>query len=381
MRVTFLAPQLPPAACGVADHTLRLAQVMRKEGVESSFIYRRGVVDEQLLPGPVNEWSGGPRRLEQCVAAQNPDWLWVQLSGYGYSRWGAPFRLAQALRRIRRRMPSIRMVVYLHETHCLPPQLGAKGRLLSPWQRHNAGKVARLGDLIFAAVPLYRRRAVAEYGVQPDKVYPLPLGPNIPPVDLTLEERAQLRIELGWKNADIVVAVFGLYATQLRALERFEMILLRGLNEGHIHRIVCIGGDPNQSAPPQLTDWGRRVPHPDCFELLGPRPCEHVARILSCCDFGLLAEPRIMTEKSSVYVSYAHAALAVLAQRSPLYPDTEDDGLPVLESETWDWGQALSPRVVDMRASLQKFAKSRYDWNVIACNALKAMKKHSVARD
>src|SRR5262249_52693088 len=152
MRITFLAPRLPPAVCGVADHTLLLAEAMIGEGAEVSFIHREPFTGTaQSLPGPVCRWEGGAEALAACLARQEADWLWVQFSNYGYSRFGAPYRLWRELKQFRQRMPNVRIALYMHETHCLPPQLGVKGPILSPWQRYTVGAVTRLGDLIFVS--------------------------------------------------------------------------------------------------------------------------------------------------------------------------------------------------------------------------------------
>src|SRR5262249_51848302 len=117
MRITFLAPRLPPAVCGVADHTRFLAEAMAGQGVEVGFLHREPVAGgpEPML-GPVLNWDGGARALEECIAKQAPDWLWIQFSNYGYSRWGAPYCLGRDLRRLRSRMPGLCIAIYLHET-------------------------------------------------------------------------------------------------------------------------------------------------------------------------------------------------------------------------------------------------------------------------
>src|SRR5207248_3135055 len=98
MRISFLAPSLPPAVCGIADHTQHLAEAMRGEGVEVGFIHCQPRGTEDSLPeGPVDRWKGGARDLQRCVLRQNPDWLWIQLSSYGFSRLGAPLRLGRAI--------------------------------------------------------------------------------------------------------------------------------------------------------------------------------------------------------------------------------------------------------------------------------------------
>jgi len=97
-------------------------------------------------------------------ADQAVDCLWVQFSNYGYSRWGTPYQLSRVLKSLRSEWPSLRIAVCMHETHCLPSQLGWKGPVLSALQRNASRAVARQADLIFTTVPIYRKRVVDEYG-------------------------------------------------------------------------------------------------------------------------------------------------------------------------------------------------------------------------
>ena len=88
MRVSFLTPRLPPAICGLADHTRFLAEAMIRQGVDAGFIHRDATADPApTLPGPVGFWDDRPGSLVRHAQDQATDWLWVQLSGYGYSRW------------------------------------------------------------------------------------------------------------------------------------------------------------------------------------------------------------------------------------------------------------------------------------------------------
>jgi hypothetical protein len=373
MRVSFLSQQLPPAICGVADHTRLLARTMADQDTEVGFIHREPLVNGgEPLAGPRDYWEGGAAALARCVARQAPDWLWVQFSNYGFSRWGAPYRLGRDLKRFRQRMPHVRVAVCLHETHCLPHQLGRKGPLLSPWQRHTVGAVARLGDLVFTAVRLYRKRAVEDYGVPPDKVVSLPIGSNIPPAALTPDERAGLRRSLGWGEGETVAVVFGTYPSQVRALELFGPLLGKGMEQRRLQRVVCLGGD-RPDVPPELAAWRTRFPGPEVFQVLGPRPACEVGRLLAGCDFALSPTQRPLLEKSGAFMAYAFAGLAVLVASPPGYGDLEADDLPVLASETWDWGQTASPSVAALRSALQKHAHTHYTWESIARRALARM--------
>jgi hypothetical protein len=348
-----------------------LADEMRDQGVKVGFIHCEPLSrSETSLPGPVSRWTGGAEALESCVAEQQADWLWVQFSNYGYSRWGAPYSLGRDLRSVRRRMPHVRVAIYLHETHCLPRQLGFKGPILSPWQRHTVAAVTRLGDLAFVSVAPYERRVIDEYGVDPSKVFRLPIGSNIPPVNLTTEERSRWRRDLGSADGDVLGVIFGAHSTQVRALRRFEELISRGIRQGALQRVVCLGGD-GPVTPPELLDLVNRYAEPERFAILGPKPADEVGRILSYCDFAFSPTPRHVLEKSGAFLACAFAGLAVLVYAAP--KSEPSDELPVLAAESWDWRQAASTRLAAIRATLKKRAFSHYTWRSIAERALSHM--------
>jgi hypothetical protein len=97
VRVTLLAPRLPPRISGVGDHTRCLARAMEDQAVEAGYIHRDPQQELDVPEGPPDRRDGGRRSLCRVLSRQASDWLWVELSGYGCSRWGAPYRLGRVL--------------------------------------------------------------------------------------------------------------------------------------------------------------------------------------------------------------------------------------------------------------------------------------------
>jgi hypothetical protein len=368
MRVTFLSPRLPPAVCGLADHAKWLAGAMAKRRAEVGFIHcQEQALVCDLPPGPVDFWGGNHSGLEACLGRQRPDWLWVQLSGYGYSRWGAPYRLMRALAWVRRHLPDVRLAICVHETHCQPNQLGRKGPVLARWQRYTASRVARLGHVVFPTIGPYTDCVLHDYGVEPHRVLQLPIASNIPAVTLTVTERAQSRQALGWQADETVAVTFGTVVTQLRALEWFAPLLARGLREGHLHRVICVGGD-DSGAHAELSAWETRAPFAGALQVLGRPQARRVGEILACSDFAFLPTSRKFIEKSGAFVACATAGLAVLVP--PPEAAAESQVPPILAAESWDWQQAKSHRVARLRGDIQQYAQRHYDWDAIAQSAL-----------
>ena len=128
MHIVFLAPQLPPAMCGVGDHTDRLSRAMVELGTTVAYLYLRPPVPpDGTLPGAASRWDGTCKSLQAFLRAQAADWLWVQFTCYGYQHYGVPLHFAWTLARLRRAMPKLRVAVCADEIHYRRDQLGRKG--------------------------------------------------------------------------------------------------------------------------------------------------------------------------------------------------------------------------------------------------------------
>lgn len=373
MRICFLTPRLPPAVCGVGDHTSMLAEAMREQGVDVGFAYCKAQpVVSGLPPGPVDYVDWKSSTLRDSIIRQNPDWLWVQLSGYGYSRWGAPYALGRELQQLRRLRPNLRLAICLHETHCKPSQLGMKGVALSSWQKHTVGKVARLGDVVFTTNPVWEQWALHDYGVEPARLVRLPIGSNIPQVVLTPDERAHLRSRFGWAANDLIAVAFGSFWSQKQALRIFAPLLSKGFALKCLDRLACLGGD-SADIPDDLRALADCCAPSGAYNLFGNRSAREVGEILACCDLGLCATPPSVLEKSGAFSAFAQAGLAVITNPVLAEPASGPGQFPVFSAPKWDWQQVRSPRVEKLRRELSDYADRNYRWAAIAQRALRQM--------
>jgi len=365
LRVLFLTPRLPPAVCGLADHTALLAEAMAAQGAGVAFVHCQPAGGgAAALPGAVHRWDGTAADLAAFLQAQAMDWLWVQLSAYGYSRWGAPYQLGRVLRAVRRRLPQVRLAVYLHETHCDAAQLGWKGPVLAPWQRYTVGRIVRLADAVFTSTAFWRERAVRCYRLPAERVVLLSIGSNLPAVEITPEQRRAERQARGWGATEMIGVIFGSFAMQQRALERFETLLRAGRTSGGLDRIVCLGGE--QAVPPaELLRWHDRLPGP--LDILGHRPAAEAATVLACCDYGFPGTPRCLLEKSGGFAAFAEAGLAVITDSAP-FPAVADR-LPVLAAAEWNWN-GDGGQIMELRRQIAALAEECYCWRRIATLAL-----------
>ncbi len=339
--------------------------------IEVGFIHLKPLQPGGALPpGSVDQWNGSVANLRACVERQQPNWLWTQLSGYGYSRWGAPYRLWQGLKALRRSHPNVFQAVYVHETHCAPHHLGWKGLVLSPWQKFTVGTICRQAELVFTSTPSWQRIVTDVYGLHSDDVILLPIGTNIPVADLSPSERVVERSQHGHDADKIIAVAFGSWATQLRVLNLFGKCLESAVRAGKLHRVICIGG--NGATPPAaLASRQSSGPLAGRLEILGYRKDTEVARILSYCNLGLVQTPRHIICKSGAF----HA---MVANGLPVLVDGEGDpgyGLETLQGcispEQFE-AESISPATLAKWGSeLQELASAKFAWPQIAAKAIR----------
>jgi len=368
MRLTFLAPRLPPAVCGVADHTQRLAEAMAEQGVEVGFIHAKPAAEIVRLPGPVDYWDGRRWSLADLLIRQRAEWLWVQLSGYGFSGWGAPFVLGRAIAAARERIPELRVAVYAHETYCAPHQLGIKGPVLAPWQRFTVARIAQSADVVFSSNPEQWEQLANECSVR-DKTFLLPIGSNVPALTLAAAERAQMRAGFGWTPDEVVAVAFGSWGMQTRALARHFDCLKKAMERGTVHRVACVGGD-SKEAPAELRRYAQAGPLADKLTIFGRREAAEVARILGCCDLGLVQPSRPVMCKSGGFVAMGMNGLPVLTV------DTGDPGYGLdslggcLTAERFLSGSCSQAQLAIWGDEVRRLAMKTFDWASIARMAI-----------
>jgi hypothetical protein len=260
----------------------------------------------------------------------------------------------------------------MHETHCRISQLGVKGPIVAPWQRHTVGSVARQADVVFTSIAPYVRQIVRDYRVDAGKVELLSIGSNLPAVEIDLRQRRQIRRGLGWTADEIVAVTFGLAHSQVRALQRCRSCLIRGIESGRLHRIVCVGGHPGETRP-EFDEWARTLARSDVLEVMGHQADHRVAEIVACADFAFIHHPPSQLGKSSAIAALALAGLPVLAVADDADRTTGENQLPFIEAESWDWRGVGAPRTERLRETVRRYAREHFRWETIASRALRRL--------
>ena len=306
MRVTILMPKLPPAVCGIADHSLLLGRALEHLGAEV----------EHLAPcdgtaGPKEEntrlWDGTAKGLQSAIRRHQADVLWIQYSGYGFSKRGIPGGLARAVEHAARWRSGIAVVACMHETHASRASLGWRAPIIQPLQISAARRIVRAADMVFATVEVNLERCIREYGASRDTTRLLPIAANLPELQVSTAERDQFRTHLGLEKGARIAVTFGLWSSQMRSIGLFKSDLESALRRGHIEHIVAVGGE---MFPSQMNAVMREAKHFDGeMTVLGPAPAADIARILRCCDIGLVPTASMYLRKSGVVAAFAAADL------------------------------------------------------------------------
>jgi hypothetical protein len=175
--------------------------------------------------------------------------------------------------------------------------------------------------------------------------------------------------------------IFGSYPSQLQALERFGDLLREGVQQGYLDRIVCLGGDgPARKHDFHASSWTKRLGcEKDQFQVLGRRPAHEVGEILACCDLALAPTPRRLLSKSSAFMAFAAAGLAVIVYQEPAAALAAGaDTWPVFSSLEWQWSLVRSAAVRESAMALQIHYQKNCTWPVIAQRALALLKEATI---
>ncbi len=178
-----------------------------------------------------------------------------------------------------------------------------------------------------------------------------------------------MRESFGWKPHEIVSVAFGSWGMQIRAFARHMACLEKAIEMGKVHRFACVGGD-SKEAPLQLQNYAQVGPLNGRLTIFGRRDAAEVARILSCCDVGLVEPPRPMICKSGGFIAMAINGLPVLTA------GTGDPGYSLhslggcMTAESLVSGSCSQAQLAIWGNDLRSVAIGTFDWNAIAAQAM-----------
>ncbi|KAA6465384.1 hypothetical protein DYQ86_05445 [Acidobacteria bacterium AB60] len=253
--------------------------------------------------------------LEACqeLSQGEPATLLLHVSGYGFSRDGAPTELATAIARVREH-GEFKIAVYFHE-------LFATGM---PWrsafwhsrrQQRAVSRIAQDADVVVTNV----ERHAAWLEEVPDKRTKLPVWKL--PVISNVGESQSLT---GMESRMPTLAVFGLPASRRKSYGHLGSLarLVRALG---VREVFDIG--PPFDAPAHV--------HGVPVKQLGVVPAGELGNLLSRIRFGFATTPAPYLAKSGVFAGYcAHGTIPVIADPFVGTFDGLSDGLQLISPKT-----------------------------------------------
>lgn len=207
MKIAILVNNYPPTICGIGDYTYLLTRELLAAGVEVHIICRDTQTgarhDGEHIHPVICNWDGeGRQRARQLVGELRPDWLIVQMIGYGFDRRGLPFNMLPLFSALKR--DGVRTLTFFHEVRIRAngdPRRWAIARL----QTFLARRMGQLSTESATSIDFYAD--VLKKGVP--GVHLIPIGTGIAPVEVPPAGRSALCRRYGIEEGSVVVATFG----------------------------------------------------------------------------------------------------------------------------------------------------------------------------
>lgn len=317
MHILLISRNFPPRTCGVGDYTSCLAEQLVAAGERVTVLTEPSDRPRRVAFGlrelPLGGWRDIRAAAEE-VASFGADRVQLEYSAYGWSRWGAAWRVNALLFRLRRR--GIPVHVGLHELavsmrkHPLQTPF-----VLAQWT-HLALLVAAA-----EAVSVNMRSRLALLG----RLFPWwrekfryrPNSSNIPVVPLAPGGREAFRRERGVAPGERVIATFGLFhpaknyegliaaIATLRRVQPVRLWMLGNLAAASSDYIARLKQAARNSGIESAMWWP------------GELPAAGVSKALQSADVFVLPQDDGHLTRSGAFMAAAAHGLPVVAVRQP----------------------------------------------------------------
>lgn len=307
-------PHLTPGRCGVSDQAVLLAQGLKeRHGIDSAFVVLNST-EPSGVPYPVL-YAAPSQLLESCLklTGGEPGAILVHVSGYGYSKDGAPTALARALAAVRE-SGQMQISVYFHELFAGGPPWKSSFWYSGRQRRALKGILAQAGLVVTNIgqnVEWIKRKSPHNGRV------PIHLMPVISPAGETDDP-----VPYAQRNAAMVV--FGQGGTRMYAYRHLAATsnLLSSLG---VREILDIG--PECDHPSQVDG----VP----VQRVGMLAAGELPGVFSQNQFGFVTHEWSYLARSSVLAAYcAQGAIPVMTRPFPKPSDGLLEGVHVVTPRT-----------------------------------------------
>ena len=319
----MVSARFPPQQCGVGDYTYFLSEALGRTGHEVDVLTAVGDLDDSMYPvrskvrlrRVITGWETARLgRIIKRIGEVDADAIVIQYTPHSFDRRGITFAInvLPTLLRVGRRK---RVVTNLHELF-IPFGNNFKHNAAALWQRAGARLLAS-GSHALSVTTREWERHLRLMGVR-KRIELIPVGSNIPRVEVSEEERAQLRQQILGTSDGVLVAGFGArHDRDVQAVMGAFSDLKRRVRA----RLVWIGGEQSQLPPKVVhSDRANFVEQGD-VEWTGFKPHPVVSRLLRACDIMLLPFiDGVSTRRTSAVTAFQHGLPLLTTRGSHLEP-------------------------------------------------------------
>jgi glycosyltransferase involved in cell wall biosynthesis len=362
-RLAIITATFPPDVCGVGDYTQQLGRALAATCDVTIVTARRKAPRPTDLPVIQAFRRDAPRDIFSAIPELErlrPDWVLVQYDPYSYGAWHSfnPY-LPLMVRRLRRRLPSVRVASIVHETFVPPSNL--RRLLMTSWQRAQLWTLGRASDLVVVVVEAWAKRLSTWFPNA--RVIHLPVGNNIPRVAV---DPTTLRSELGLPNDRVILGWLG------RTLEHRSEWLTQAIrataDAGAAPFVVHLGMGGHQAAGVL-----NGVPS----KIAGVLSTHDLSRYLSALDIYLapMAEG-VSSRRTSVIAALAHGVPVVATAgvaTDELFRTESGRALVLVDAERGPSFAETVARLAQspgerekLRHGAERLAASHFGWDSIA---------------
>lgn len=207
MKLIFLTRNYPTTICGVGDHTHHLVQQMRQRGVEVSVIcfadQKATLLQDNNVYPVVKKWNvKGVNAVVDVIKHIKPDWIIVQYVPHGFHAKGLPLAtllLYNALTRLK-----VPIFTVFHEVKIRPERL-LKTKIFSFFQEQIAFQLSKMSSKVVTSIDFYADY-LKDFAL---KMTVIPISSNILPIEVSEEEKQNLREKYDFTPDSQVVCTFG----------------------------------------------------------------------------------------------------------------------------------------------------------------------------
>jgi hypothetical protein len=302
-----------------------------------------GVMDyaDLMVGGMRNARVLGFERGRAMDADLDGDCVLLHLSGYGYSRYGAPLHLLGWLRRNRPRMK--RFGVFVHEAYAVPTRITSSVFWVWRMQRYVASQLVKRSDFWVTNTELKFDWLRTQAGQLSHRL--MPVYSNVGEAAVVPEPKKKMLV------------VFGSEPVRAHSWREAGEALFRWTDAAgiEVHDI----GTPVQDPALQATLQAQGVIQH------GRLASEQIHELMSAATWGLVAYSTHDVAKSGVFAAYcAHGVIPVLLSANPNRYDGLAPGTHYLQGV---------PEADPTPAQVERMSRAAFDWyqdhTVAACVA------------